>query len=81
MPDENDEMDATVPEPETPAAQPEPLKPYEALAAEAGLAVWEKAALARSAGWAPGKSLTPAEFDAALNAFRSRRQGGGKIHG
>lgn len=56
-----------------------PLRPVSELAAAAGLPAWELAGLARAAGWAPGKQVTEADFAAALERFRARPQGGGKI--
>jgi hypothetical protein len=57
----------------------EDMKPVETLADEMDLATWEKAGLMQAAGWSPGKQVTEATFVTALNNFRSRPQGGGRI--
>ncbi|WP_035278072.1 hypothetical protein [Desulforegula conservatrix] len=51
----------------------------EALAEEAGLADWEKAAFFRAAEWAGGKQVSREDFMAALDRFKARRMGGGRI--
>lgn len=61
-----------------PAASNE-LKPVEHLAKEKNIKTWELAGLMRAAGWAPGKQVAEGEFDLALNKFRRRPQGGGKL--
>ncbi|MCG8553583.1 MAG: hypothetical protein MI799_24530 [Desulfobacterales bacterium] len=53
--------------------------PVEDLAKKQALPGWETAALMRSVRWAPGKQVSEADFTAALEKFRSRPQGGGRI--
>jgi hypothetical protein len=55
------------------------LAPVEELAGHAGITSWELAGLMRAAGWAPGKQATKEEFGRALDRFRKRPQGGGRI--
>lgn len=57
----------------------EELVPVETLAADAGMPAWERAALMRAAGWAPGKQIARSAFDDARAAFNRRPQGGGTI--
>jgi hypothetical protein len=57
----------------------EGLLPVEELAAHRGLQPWFLAALRRAAGWSPGKQVSAGEFEAALEKFNRRPQGGGKI--
>ena len=64
--------------PEPPAGRRPRSTPWRDLATERKLKTWELAGLSRLAGWAPGKHATPAEFEAALARFRSRRMGGGR---
>jgi len=49
------------------------------LAGHMNLAAWERAGLFKAAGWAPGKQVSLSVFTAALEGFRERRQGGGRI--
>jgi hypothetical protein len=51
-----------------------------ALAGQMNLAAWERAGLFKAAGWAPGKQVSLSVFTAALEGFRERRQGGGRIN-
>jgi hypothetical protein len=51
----------------------------ETLAGKHNLPGWETAALMRSARWAPGKQVSEDDFTIALDKFRSRPQGGGRI--
>lgn len=44
------------------------------------LSPWERAGLFKAAGWAPGKQVSLSVFTAALEGFRERRQGGGRIN-
>ena len=55
------------------------LRPVEEAAAAAGVPGWECAALMHAAGWAPGKQVDQDRFDAALERFRSRPTGGGRL--
>jgi hypothetical protein len=55
------------------------LKPVEDLAAESGMTPATLAGLRRATGWAPGKQVSGPEFEAAAEAFKSRRMGGGRI--
>ena len=55
------------------------LFPVENLAGKQGVPGWETAALMRAAGWAAGKQVSESDFQTALNRFRSRPQGGGRI--
>ena len=55
------------------------LSPVEALAGGRKIPAWELAGLRRAMRWAEGKQVTEAEFDAALERFRNRPQGGGSI--
>lgn len=55
------------------------LFPVEELAETANIPAWELAGLMRAAGWSPGKHVAADEFGAALDRFRSRPQGGGRI--
>ncbi|MDH3975529.1 MAG: hypothetical protein OEV42_14725 [Deltaproteobacteria bacterium] len=57
----------------------EPLKAVEDLAAEKSLQRWELAALRHATGWLEGKQVKASEFDDALERFRCRRQGSGKL--
>ncbi len=43
------------------------------------LPAWEKAALMAACGWTDGKQVSQAEFKKALEAFRKRVQGSGRI--
>ena len=51
----------------------------ESLAKEAGTPGWETAAMMRAVGWASGKQVTKDQFEKALETFRNRPQGGGRI--
>ncbi|WP_027360747.1 hypothetical protein, partial [Desulforegula conservatrix] len=51
----------------------------ETLAEEAGLADWERVAFFRAAEWAGGKQVSREDFMAALDRFKARRMGGGRI--
>lgn len=51
----------------------------EALAEENGLADWERAAFFHAAEWAGGKQVSREDFMAALDKFKARRMGGGRI--
>ncbi|OQY20079.1 MAG: hypothetical protein B6I36_02220 [Desulfobacteraceae bacterium 4572_35.1] len=55
------------------------LQPVESLAVDLSIPPWELAGMMRAAGWAEGKQVTADEFADALQRFRSRRVGGGKI--
>ncbi len=55
------------------------LRLVEEIARERGLPIWYLAGLRRAKGWAQGKQVTAAEFDAAAAAFDARPQGGGKL--
>lgn len=44
-----------------------------------GLPGWEKAGLFKASGWAQGKKVADSEFKQALDKFRKRKLGGGKI--
>jgi hypothetical protein len=55
------------------------LQDIEKLADLSNLRPWEKQALFRAAGWAPGKQVTAADFHAALARFKKRRMGSGRI--
>lgn len=57
----------------------ERLEAVETLAAAAGVRPWELAGLMRAARWSPGKQVAEATFEDALNRFRKRPQGGGRI--
>jgi hypothetical protein len=57
----------------------EEMKPVETLAEEMNLASWETAGLMQAAGWSQGKAVTKATFVKALDNFRNRPQGGGRI--
>ncbi len=66
--------------PKPTTAESEPLQPVEDLAKEHGIKSWELAGPMRAAGWAAGKQVTKTRFQQALNAFRHRPQGGGRIN-
>lgn len=55
----------------------EDLLPVETLAKD--LPSWETAGLMAAANWAPGKQVAEKQFQDALNTFRNRPQGGGRI--
>jgi hemolysin activation/secretion protein len=55
------------------------LQDIEILADLSDLRPWEKQALFRAAGWAPGKHVTAADFHAALARFQKRQMGTGRI--
>lgn len=57
----------------------EELKDVSGLAEDMGLKSWERAGLLSAAGWAEGKQVTRSAFEKALEGFRTRRQGGGRI--
>jgi predicted dinucleotide-binding enzyme len=48
------------------------------LAAIHGLKPWELAGMLRAESWTDDKSVTKAEFDAAVTRLRERRVGGGR---
>jgi len=52
------------------------LEDVDALIAARGLRAWQGAALCRAEGWALGKMVTQADFDAALERLNTRRMGG-----
>lgn len=52
------------------------LKKVSDLAEAKQLATWQTAALLRAQGWTGDKLVTETEFDQALNALKSRGQGG-----
>lgn len=58
---------------------PPKLQDIEKLADLSDLRPWEKQALFRAAGWAPGKQVSAAEFNAALARFKKRQMGAGRI--
>ena len=49
------------------------------LADENGLPDWEKAALFRAAEWVKGRQVSRESFNTALETFKARRMGGGRI--
>jgi hypothetical protein len=55
------------------------LHPVEELAKQAGVSAGTVAGLSRAKGWAPGKCVTAAEFEAALGSFQNRPMGSGSI--
>jgi hypothetical protein len=61
------------------APHPGDLYPVEDLAVVKGMKPSLLAALCRAKGWAAGKQVTEAEFDAAAAALETRPMGGGKI--
>lgn len=66
--------------PVKPRVKPQaPLLKVEALAEEKGMPGWDTAGLMRFAGWSPGKEVTAGEFEKTLSAYRTRRQGGGRM--
>jgi hypothetical protein len=58
--------------------QAEPLFSLDELAHTHRVPGWQAAALAQFMGWAPGKTVSGAEYKAALEQLDSRRQGGGR---
>lgn len=66
-----------------PAKKKSPPKPelhdVAELGRNKGMKPHEIAGLTVAKGWAPGRQVSEEEFDAALEAFRNRRQGGGRI--
>ncbi|BCS55195.1 hypothetical protein [Geobacter sp. SVR] len=54
------------------------LQPIEALAAERGMPAYAVAGMCRANGWAPGKHLTAADFEAAMEAYRNRPMSAGR---
>ncbi|MDR1397170.1 MAG: hypothetical protein LBJ14_05510 [Desulfarculales bacterium] len=64
------------------ASPPSPaldLQEIEALAKALGVVSWELAGLRTAKGWAPGKQVSQAEFKTALEAYRKRPSGGGRL--
>jgi len=55
------------------------LHPVEELAVARGVGTATMVAICRASGWLPGKQVTEAEFDQALEKFRGRAMGGGRI--
>lgn len=55
------------------------LEDIAALAVRHRVAAWEQAALARMMGWADGKMVTDAAYQAALAKLHGRRLGGGRM--
>ncbi len=55
------------------------LEPVEKLARAAKVPDWECAAMMHAAGWSPGKVVNQSRFDAALDGFRKRPMGGGRL--
>ena len=55
------------------------LADIEALASSSSLPDWERVGLMHAMDWAPGKQITEAAFNDALEKFRNRPQGGGRI--
>lgn len=54
------------------------LHPVEDLAAESGMPAHAVAGICRANGWAPGKQLTVAEFETAMEAYKTRPMGSGR---
>lgn len=55
------------------------IRPVEELADEFGTNPSTLAALRRATGWAPGKQVSAADYEAALNSLSNRPMGGGKF--
>lgn len=49
------------------------------LASRHRVASWQQAALLRLMGWADGKMVTDADYQAALRKLQGRRMGGGRL--
>lgn len=66
---------------ETPPAPPEttePLFSLEEMEMKHRVPGWQHSALKRLMGWASGKMVTGAEYEAALDQLNNRRVGGGR---
>lgn len=50
-----------------------------AMAEQHGVSSWELAGIMAATGWAEGKQVSETEFSAAVETFRNRPQGGGRI--
>lgn len=70
-------------QPITPApqvtGQGEQLFSLDELAHANRVAGWQQSSLMRLMGWQPGKMVTEAEYEAALDQLNNRRQGGGRL--
>ena len=55
------------------------LESLAALADRHRVPAWQEAALCRFMGWAEGKMVSDAEYQAALGKLNSRRLGGGRM--
>lgn len=60
------------------AESPTGLQDVDELIRTHGLPAWQGAALCRFAGWAPGKAVSEAEFETALEGLAKRPMGGGR---
>lgn len=60
------------------AESPSALQDVDELIRTHGLPAWQGAALCRFAGWAPGKTVSVAEFETALAGLAKRPMGGGR---
>lgn len=60
------------------AESPTGLQDVDELIRAHGLPAWQGAALCRFAGWAPGKAVSEAEFETALEGLAKRPMGGGR---
>lgn len=55
------------------------LEDLAVLAARHRVASWQQAALLRLMGWADGKMVSDADYQAALRKLQGRRMGGGRL--
>ncbi|MHC1750930.1 hypothetical protein [Humidesulfovibrio sp.] len=60
------------------AESPTGLQDVDELIRTHDLPAWQGAALCRFAGWAPGKAVSEAEFEKALEGLAKRPMGGGR---